>query len=130
MRKPRENFRRSSDFRELPKACCSPDFSAGGSRGNYKGISRKLVAVSTFSGVGIPGGSQLRARRTGRSHWRTSGGFTDFRELPRTYCLLAFGAGRIREDYKESSEIRHASTNFKEKSLGLPAKSPGEFFAW
>ena len=27
-------------------------------------------------------------------------------------------------------EIGHATSNFREKSLGLPAKSPGEFFAW
>ena len=41
------------DFRELLGACCPPDFGAGESRESYKGISRKLVAISTFSGVGI-----------------------------------------------------------------------------
>ena len=61
------------------------------------------MAVSAFSGVGIQGGSQLRARRTGGSHWGTSGGLTDFRELLGTYCLPDFSAGRIRKGCKESS---------------------------
>ena len=80
MRKPRENSRRSPRLQGASQSLLSPDFGAGGSKENYKGISRKLVAVSAFSGVGIPGGSQLRARRTGRSCWRISGGLTDIRE--------------------------------------------------
>ena len=34
------------------------------------------------------------------------------------------------DDVSKVVDIHNALTNFKEKSLGLPAKSPGEFFAW
>ena len=98
-----ENFRRTHRLQGASRNLLPPDFGAGGSRENYKGISRKLVAVSTFSGVGTQGGSQLSARRTGGSHWGTSGGLTDFRELLGTYCFPDFGAGRSRKDCKESS---------------------------
>ena len=76
------------------------DFGAGESREDYKGISRKFVAVYTFSGVGIQGGNQLRARRTGGSCRRISGRLTDFRELHGTCCSSDFSAGESREDYK------------------------------
>ena len=92
-----------TDFRELPGKCCPPDFGAGRSRENYKGISRKLVAISAFSGVRTQVRSQLRARRTGGTNWGPSGGLTDFRKLLGTYCLADFGTGRIRKGCKESS---------------------------
>ena len=88
------------------------DFGAGESREDYKGISRKFVVVSAFSGVEIQGGSQLRTRRTGGSRWRTSGELKDFRELLGACCPPDFGAGESRESYKGISRKLVAISTF------------------